>query len=156
MSNGRKLGLLQDLILIAAAVRLLYLRTTRDRELANYEYTQNVSIFYLVRYALARIEVQGEQESTNKRSAAAAVLRKLDRKTSNDDEKNDDGRSRRSRKEDLVLNQYEQTVAMDVVAPEDIPVTFEGTMLLTPCHPTPPPSFLATNGANNKPQTSAA
>ena len=33
----------------------------------------------------------------------------------------------RPRKEHLVLNQYEQRVAMDVVAPEDIPVKFDGT-----------------------------
>lgn len=31
------------------------------------------------------------------------------------------------RKEDLVLNQYESQVALEVVAPEDIPVGFEGT-----------------------------
>ena len=123
MSSGRKLGLLQDLILIAAAVRLPF---QKGGTWLIAKPPQNVSIFYLVRYALTRIEVQGEQESTNKRSAAAAVLRKLDRKIEDDDEKPDDGRSRRSRKEDLVLNQYEQTVAMDVVAPEDIPVTFEG------------------------------
>jgi hypothetical protein len=30
------------------------------------------------------------------------------------------------RKEDLVLNQYENQIAMEVVAPEDIPVGFEG------------------------------
>lgn len=29
-----------------------------------------------------------------------------------------------------MLNQYEQMVAMDVVAPEDIPVAFDGTQLL--------------------------
>ncbi|KAL8822377.1 MAG: hypothetical protein Q9191_006889 [Dirinaria sp. TL-2023a] len=104
MSSGRKLGLLQDLILIAAA---------------------NVSVYYLVRYALSRVEAQGSKEEESKRSAAAAVLRRLDRTASDEELSNDDGRSRRSRKEDLVLNQYEQAVAMDVVAPEDIPVTFE-------------------------------
>jgi SpoVK/Ycf46/Vps4 family AAA+-type ATPase len=31
----------------------------------------------------------------------------------------------KQKKEDLVLNQYEQSIAMDVVAPEDIPVSFE-------------------------------
>ena len=33
-------------------------------------------------------------------------------------------RERRPRKVDLVLNQYEQAIAMDVVAPNDIPVSF--------------------------------
>ena len=32
----------------------------------------------------------------------------------------------RHRKEDLVLNQYEQMIAAEVVAPEDIAVGFEG------------------------------
>ena len=129
MSSGRKLGLLQDLILIAAAVcSQIHMRHSClwwHVHLANGEYLQNVSAYYLVRYVLTTFEAQGEQESVQKQSAAAAVLRKLDRSTDDDEEKRD-GRSPRSRKEDLVLNQYEQMVAMDVVAPEDIPVTFEG------------------------------
>lgn len=40
----------------------------------------------------------------------------------------DEGEVKRPRKEDLVLNQYEQAIAMEVVAPEDIPVSFEGTV----------------------------
>lgn len=59
-------------------------------------------------------------------SAAAAVLRRLDPKSEDEDTKSDDRRSRRPRKEDLVLNQYENLIALDVVAPEDIAVTFEG------------------------------
>lgn len=82
-------------------------------------------MYYLVRYALSRLEVEDKDQAARK-SAAAAVLRRLDTKDEDSDSKTDDGRSRRSRKEDLVLNQYEQMVAMDVVAPEDIPVTFEG------------------------------
>ena len=38
----------------------------------------------------------------------------------------DDGTGIRIRKEDLVLNQYEQMIATEVIAPEDIPVSFEG------------------------------
>ena len=110
-------------------------------------------MFYLVRYAFTRIEAQGEYESSIKQSAAAAVLRKLDRPVEDDEEKTDDGPSRRSRKEDLVLNQYEQTVAMDVVAPEDIPVTFEGTypslFMLSHAH-------ILDNPANKPQKTSAA
>lgn len=33
------------------------------------------------------------------------------------------------RKEEFVLNQYEQTIASEVVAPEDIAVSFEGKTL---------------------------
>ena len=32
------------------------------------------------------------------------------------------------KKEDLALNQYENQIALDVVAPEDIPVGFEGSV----------------------------
>jgi ATPase family AAA domain-containing protein 1 len=35
---------------------------------------------------------------------------------------------RRPRIQELNLNTYEQTIAMEVVAPEEIPVTFEGTL----------------------------
>lgn len=59
-------------------------------------------------------------------SAAAAVLRRLDPKSEDEDTKGDDRKSRRPRKEALVLNQYENMIALDVVAPEDIAVTFEG------------------------------
>ena len=37
-----------------------------------------------------------------------------------------DDTARRPRKEDLVLNQYEQTIASEVIAPEDIAVRFDG------------------------------
>ena len=33
---------------------------------------------------------------------------------------------RQARKEDLVLNQYEQTIASEVIAPEDIALKFDG------------------------------
>ena len=72
----------------------------------------------------SRLDTEGK-EQTNQKLAAAAVLRRLDPKEKEDDA---NGRSRRQRKEDLVLSQYEQMIAMDVVAPEDIPVTFEGRL----------------------------
>lgn len=84
-----------------------------------------MSVFYLVRYALSRLEVEDKDQATRK-SAAAAVLRRLDLRNADEDTKSENDGNRRSRKEDLVLNQYEQMVAMDVVAPEDIPVSFEG------------------------------
>ena len=42
----------------------------------------------------------------------------------------DEDRPRRQRKEDLILNQYEQSIATEVVAPEDISVGFDGKFLL--------------------------
>ena len=50
----------------------------------------------------------------------------MDANNQDDEIKTDDGRGRRPRKEDLELNQYEQMIAMDVVAPEDIAVMFDG------------------------------
>ena len=43
----------------------------------------------------------------------------------------EDGTPHRSRKEDLVLNQYEQAIAAEVIAPEDIPVRFDGEQSTT-------------------------
>lgn len=64
------------------------------------------------------------------RIKAAANLRRLDRlqdegDTVNTADNEDTTRQRGSRKEDLVLNQYESQIALEVVAPEDIPVGFE-------------------------------
>ncbi|CAF9917334.1 hypothetical protein IMSHALPRED_003537 [Imshaugia aleurites] len=96
----QNMGLVQDLVLISAA---------------------SVSIYYLVNHFLSRIDTEGK-EQTSRKLAAAAILRRLDTQEE-DGESNEKGR--RPRKEDLVLTQYEQMIAMDVVAPEDIPVTFE-------------------------------
>lgn len=71
---------------------------------------------------LSRLDTEGK-EQTSRKLAAAAILRRLDPK---DKVGEGSGNGRRPRKEDIVLSQYEQMIAMDVVAPEDIPVTFEG------------------------------
>lgn len=89
-----------------------------------------MSIYYLIRYAFPRIDSEEKKESSNRKSAAAAVLRRLDRAEQDGEFNAGDGRDRRTRKEDLALNQYEQLVAMDVVAPEDIPVSFEGKPII--------------------------
>lgn len=75
---------------------------------------------------MSRLESEGDKEQAVLKSGAAAVLRRLDSRNQDEDTKSDDARSRRPRKEDLKLNQYEQMIALDVVAPEYIPVTFEG------------------------------
>ena len=54
------------------------------------------------------------------------MLRRLDPPEVEKEVYTNEETSRRPRKEDLVLNQYEQMIAMEVVAPEDIPVTFDG------------------------------
>ncbi|KAI9888147.1 MAG: hypothetical protein M1823_000082 [Watsoniomyces obsoletus] len=116
-SSGRKLQLLQDILLVAAA---------------------QVSAYYLVRFVLSHLD-PARQEKDEARQKSAAVLRRLDdqglldssksrKKRQNgdgDDDDDDENRPRRPRKEDLQLNKYEQSIAMEVVAPEDIPVSFE-------------------------------
>ncbi|KAI4133230.1 MAG: hypothetical protein LQ338_000288 [Usnochroma carphineum] len=99
----RRVDFLQDLFLLAST---------------------SLSLYFLIRYGLSQINAP-DQEQVNRQAAAAAVLRKLDREPSEEDPHSDSRELRHSRKEDLALNQYEQMIAMDVVAPEDIPVTFE-------------------------------
>jgi len=97
---------LQDLLLVAAA---------------------NVGVFYLIRYALARLEPEDEK---TRKATSAAVLQRLeqieDKKALKEGGTDADGKPRRTRKEDLQLNQYEQSIAAEVVAPEDIAVHFDG------------------------------
>lgn len=92
--------------------------------------SQSLSLYFLIRYGLSQINAP-DQEQVNRQAAAAAVLRKLDREPSEEDPHSDSRELRHSRKEDLALNQYEQMIAMDVVAPEDIPVTFEGARFIS-------------------------
>ena len=68
------------------------------------------------------------------KAAAAAILRRLDSVDNDEEAQSEDRRNRRPRKEDIVLNQWEQAVAMDIVAPEDIPVTFEGGVIESRAH----------------------
>ena len=67
------------------------------------------------------------EEDKKRKASAAAVLQRLDeRERIKELADGDGGIPRRSRKEDLALNQYEQIIATEVIAPEDISVTFEG------------------------------
>ncbi|KAI9865176.1 MAG: hypothetical protein M1813_002496 [Trichoglossum hirsutum] len=98
--SGRKLKLLQDIILIAAAP---------------------ISVYYLIKYALARLDPEADRKEET-RQKSAAVLRRLD--DSYADSGGVPGGRRRLRMEDLALSQYEHTIATEVIAPEDIRVSF--------------------------------
>ena len=89
-----------------------------------------MSIYYAIKYTISRNENGNgdETEQGKNKAAAAAILRRLDPIDDDEAPETDDGRDRRLRKEDMVLNQWEQAVALDIVAPDDIPVTFEGKM----------------------------
>lgn len=89
---------------------------------------QPVSAYYLVRYLLSRLDLDPEAgRKAELRTGSAAILRKLDKPVPEDDGSVENEGAPRPRKEDLVLNQYEQAIAMELVAPEDIPITFDGT-----------------------------
>jgi len=71
-----------------------------------------------------------KEQHEQARIKAAANLRRLDKSRNDSDSEDDPGRNgnrrRRPRKDDLVLDQYESQIAMEVVAPDDIPVGFDG------------------------------
>ncbi|OJD11021.1 hypothetical protein AJ78_08126 [Emergomyces pasteurianus Ep9510] len=105
-SGGRKWQqLLQELVMIAGT---------------------SLSTYFVVRFLLSKVEFDPDsQKHEEAKRKSAAILRRLDAPEDSDDES--PGRKRRSRRqkrEELVLSQYEQAIAMDVVAPEDIPVSF--------------------------------
>ena len=93
--------------------------------IADWEYSltkgdQSLSAYFLYQYLVDKFDLDAEAKAREEtRKKAAAVLRRLDPP---EDETQDD---RPPRKEDLVLTQYEQAIAMDVIAPEDIPVSFK-------------------------------
>ena len=111
----------------------------RRGDLSNLHATtcQSASAYFLIRYLLSRLEFDPEgQKKEEQRRKSAAILRRLDGADDSDDELGGGGgsgsggggggrRERRPKKVDLVLNQYEQAIAMDVVAPSDIPVSFD-------------------------------
>ncbi|KAF7591079.1 hypothetical protein BBP40_001978 [Aspergillus hancockii] len=88
----------------------------------------SASAYFLIRYLISRLDFDPEsQKKEEQRRKSAAILRKLDGGVESDEESPRRGskRGRRTKRGDLVLNQYEQAIAMDVVAPDDIPVSFE-------------------------------
>ncbi|KAL4793844.1 P-loop containing nucleoside triphosphate hydrolase protein [Aspergillus venezuelensis] len=84
----------------------------------------SASAYFLIRHLLSRIESNDpeKQKQEEQKRKSAAILRRLD----GDKELDEDAynKSQRSRG-NLELSQYEQTIAMDVVAPNDIPVSFD-------------------------------
>lgn len=86
--------------------------------------------YFLIRNIISRLDPEKDQKEEARQKASAAS-QKLDAilanksRDSSEYEEDYDSSHRRPRKEDLVLTPYEQTIAMEVVAPEEIPVTFE-------------------------------
>jgi hypothetical protein len=133
---ARKFGLLQDLILIAVAVSPLLNAMFRSQAvLTDCFATQNISVYYLAKQIISSLPLSGhdpeKEQHEQAQIRAAANLRRLNLQNDESSSESNQGgeggkRARGPRKEDLVLNQYENQIAMEVVAPEDIPVGFEG------------------------------
>ncbi|KAG2416622.1 ATPase family AAA domain-containing protein [Aspergillus terreus] len=92
----------------------------------------SASAYFLIRYLLSRLDFDPEsQKKEEQRRKSAAILRRLDGGDESEEESprrggsNSSKRSRRQKRGELTLNQYEQAIAMDVVAPDDIAVSFE-------------------------------
>lgn len=90
-------------------------------------------MYYIAKSVVSSLPLSNDPEKEQHEQArvkATANLQRLDR-SRNDEDSDDDsgrgtGRTRRPRKEDFELDQYESQIAMEVVAPEDIPVGFDG------------------------------
>jgi SpoVK/Ycf46/Vps4 family AAA+-type ATPase len=96
--------------------------------------SQFIATAYLARQIMSRLdpEAGAKAEAQQKALAASTRLRSIfNGKGKEDDEDDWDDEERtpesggRVAPEDLVLSQYEQTIAMEVVSPNEIPVTFD-------------------------------
>lgn len=72
-----------------------------------------------------------KEKQEQAKSQARAHLERLNRRQRDyDDPDGDTSSSRRGRRvEELPLNEYESLIAMEMVAPEDIPVGFDGELV---------------------------
>ncbi|KAL2061679.1 hypothetical protein VTL71DRAFT_7056 [Oculimacula yallundae] len=113
MGDGpsRKLGFIQDILLILVS---------------------STAMYYIAKSVVSSLPLAADPEKEQHEQArvrAAANLRRLDKSRQEDDSDDESGRgtdnSGRPRKEELNLDQYESQIAMEVVAPEDIPVGFD-------------------------------
>ncbi|TKA79055.1 hypothetical protein B0A49_02134 [Cryomyces minteri] len=82
-----------------------------------------VIAYYLMRQILSRLDPEAGQKEEARQKQVAASKRLQGVMSSREDE--EFGYDERSRTEDLVLTPYEQTIAMEVVHPEEIPISFD-------------------------------
>jgi hypothetical protein len=141
MGDGpsKRYGFLQDILLLVVSVRAINhnpdRRKSAPRNSLLTTLSQSSMMYYVARSIVSSLPTATDPEKEQHEQArvkAAANLRRIDRlrgDSNSDDESEKEGKSaRRPRKEDLELDQYENQIAMEVVAPEDIPVGFEGML----------------------------
>ncbi|KAF2141430.1 uncharacterized protein K452DRAFT_288127 [Aplosporella prunicola CBS 121167] len=103
----KKYSYLGDLLMITAAPVLMY---------------------FVVRNLLTRLDPDAAQKEEARQKSVAAKKKLSGILARQEDEDEDDEQNsirQRLHREELVLTPYEQTIAMEVVAPEEIPITFE-------------------------------
>lgn len=103
----KKYSYLGDLLMITAAPVLMY---------------------FVVRNLLSRLDpdAANKEEARQKSIAANRKLKGiLARQDDDEDDEEQDTIRQRLHRDELVLTPYEQSIAMEVVAPEEIPVTFD-------------------------------
>jgi hypothetical protein len=76
---------------------------------------------------MARMDPEAEKKQAAKEKSAA-VLRRLDASGIRDKDEDVVDGAPRTKREDLVLTQYEQSIAMEVVHPDEIDVSFNGEL----------------------------
>ncbi len=104
----------------------MYVGTDRTR--------QPLLAYFVLRNILGRLESDGhlkDIEDAKKKARDAkrhlgGILATSEARSHDEEEDDVEDQHRHARREDLELTPYEQTIAMEVVAPGDIPVTFEG------------------------------
>ncbi|KAF1995394.1 AAA-domain-containing protein [Amniculicola lignicola CBS 123094] len=98
--------------------------------------TAPILAYFLIRNLLTRLDPDAQQKEEARQKALAAsrklgaILADKERRKPGDydydsDDEDTYARRGRIRMEDLHLSSYEQTIAMEVVAPEEIPVSFD-------------------------------
>lgn len=88
-------------------------------------------MYFVVRNLLSRLDpdAANKEEARQKSIAANRKLKGiLARQEDDEDDEEQDTIRQRLHRDELVLTPYEQSIAMEVVAPEEIPVTFDGNM----------------------------
>ena len=88
---------------------------------------QAASTYFAFHYGLNRLDTLHGDDPQKRKAAAAAVMQRIDRREGQIKAHEDDNSAvgTHPRKEDFVLNQYEQLIATEVVAPEDVAVSFQ-------------------------------
>ncbi|KAF2091639.1 AAA-domain-containing protein [Saccharata proteae CBS 121410] len=105
--SWKKYSYLTDVLMVAAAPVIMY---------------------FVLRELMSRLDPEAAQKEEARQKSIAAnrkLGRILNRPEEEEEEEEAHGIQRRIRQEDLILTPYEQTIAMEVVAPEEIPVAFE-------------------------------